>query len=400
MNPIKFEFLGLLEHGLVTHSEMHEYHDTVTKALELLLQWKKEGRVGFLDLPFKEQENGRIFECGKKLQKKYKYFVQCGIGGSSLGAQTLTDALAPDALVYYVDNVDPHSFEQVLKKINLKETIFHVVSKSGETIETIEQYKWIVKSLKSQKCKLKNHIIVSTNEYGGFLYEEIKKNKYPFFVIPENVGGRFSVFTSVGLLASTFAGICINKLLKGAAHVDRNEKASLAEYVCCALVLHKKQSRKTAGFLIYSDRLSSFGNWIKQLWAESLGKQKDLEGRDVFEGSFPLVERGTPAQHSILQLLMEGPSTAWVQFIDIDTGRVRLLNAASHATRESLLSNKKPCVRMKLLGLNEESLGALLYFYEVAVALFGLSLNINPFDQPGVEDSKKRIRQVLSSNTF
>ncbi len=382
MNLLKCNYSDLLNHWILDPSEIRESKKVVSKAFETLLKLKDEGKVGFLDLP--KNTNWVTFEKeGEVLRSRFKTFVHCGMGGSSLGTRVLVEALRPDASILFVDNVDPRKLAHFKKQIDPKTTLFHLVSKSGDTIETIHHYEWVVQILKEKKLVQKDHIIVSTNSKSGFLREEVKKEGYQFYEIPENVGGRFSVFTSVGLLAAAFSGISIKKILEGAA----TDTSSMVDLSALSYLFYKKYQKNVAVFLIYSDYLKSFGDWLVQLWSESLGKGK--------EGMFPLVGIGTSAQHSILQLLRDGPDSAWIQFIEVKNTSP-LMTISAEATRESLLSAKRPCVQVTIEELNEECLGALLGFYEVVVALLGLSLNVNPFDQPGVEGSKKRIQDLLN----
>jgi len=309
--------------------------------------------------------------------------------------------LKRDSVVYFLDNVDPLSYKNIQKKLDFSKTLFHIVSKSGDTVETIYQYKWITSELKKNKLKLNEHILVSTEDNNGFLRSEVAARGYEWYELPAHVGGRFSVLTSAGLVAADFSGLNINKVLEGARSVSLSPTSAVTECAALSWLLHRKQKRNVVGFMIYADFLEDFGHWLVQLWAESLGKKKSLDGRDVFEGSFPLMGRATPAQHSLLQLFSEGPDQMWFQFIEVEnlertkSNFSKLIHIESKATRESLIAHKRPAVTIKLKNLSEESLGALLFFYECVVALFGLSLNINPFDQPGVEDSKNRIKKYL-----
>ncbi len=402
MSFLTFDFSELLKKTLITSTELREAHDRVKSSLEILIDLKKTGKIGFLDLPHQSAIAKNIVKKNRDYKKKFSSLVQCGIGGSSLGAQALVSGLKRDAPVYFLDNVDPLSYKSVQKKLDFSKTLFHIVSKSGDTVETMYQYKWIVSELKKNKLKLNEHILISTEDNDGFLQHEVKAHGYEWYELPAHVGGRFSVLTSAGLVAADFAGLNINKVLEGARSVALTSKSAITECAALSWLLHKKQKRNIVGLMIYADFLEDFGHWLVQLWAESLGKKKSLDGNDVFEGSFPLMGRATPAQHSLLQLFSEGPDQMWFQFIEVEnlertkSNFSKLIHIESKATRESLIAHKRPAVTIRLKNLSEESLGALLFFYECVVALLGLSLNINPFDQPGVEDSKKRIQRYLS----
>ena len=401
MNFLTLDFSDLTRASFFSPLQFREGQDKVHQALSLLNSWKNSGKIGFIDLPLQKDSTSEILKKNKTYQKRFKTLVQCGIGGSSLGAQTLVSALAQEDRVYFIDNVDPLSIRKIQDKIDFSKTVFHIVSKSGGTIEIMYQYQWIVAELKKRKLELNEHIIVSTEDNKGFLRDAVKSHKFEWYALPKNVGGRFSVFTSAGLVAAAFAGLDIVKILKGAQSLPLNSRSPIMEFTALSWLLHKMQKRHIMGLMIYADALEYFGHWLVQLWAESLGKKKDLNGKDVFEGSFPVMGRATPAQHSLLQLFAEGPGHIWFQFIEVENFEnkqsdfSKLIHVESRATRESLIAHKRPAVTVKLKNLSEESLGALLYFYECVVALLGLSLNINPFDQPGVEDSKKRIQRYL-----
>lgn len=399
MSLLKINYSDLLEKGIISQKDLIQTQSIVRSALEKLLQWKAKGKAGFLDLPYQE-----ISELKKKMDScfhrnnrvEYSTLVHCGIGGSSLGPKALIKALAPQAPIYFLDNIDPTTFKKVEERwiLRLKplDDIFYIVSKSGNTIETKMQYEW-AKSLSS-------NIVLCTNDKKGFLFEEAKKNDFPLFTVPENVGGRYSVLTPVGLVPAYFAGLNIDKILQGAQSISL-ESEELVSFVAMAYLLHKKQKRNVMVSFVYSDLLQEFGNWLVQLWSESLGKQKNFSNQSVFEGSFPVLGRGACAQHSMLQLLSEGPENFWTQFIEIENFGIEnkfseLIKIEAKATFESLISKGRPCISLKLKEVDEEGLGALLFFYECFVALFGLSLEINPFDQPGVEDTKRRIDVLLN----
>ncbi|MBI2609500.1 MAG: hypothetical protein HYW47_07920 [Deltaproteobacteria bacterium] len=388
---LKINYSQILENGIVKEKEFKQARSIVSQALEKLLKWKSQGKIGFLDLPYQKitQLKKKVDSC---LRGQYKTLVHCGIGGSSLGPKTLIQALAPNASIYFLDNIDPTTFKKIEKTLNMDETLFYIVSKSGNTSETKMQYEW-AKSLSS-------NIAVCTNDQEGFLFEEAKKHGFPLFTIPENVGGRYSVFTSVGLVPALFSGLNVEKILKGGQTVSLKSE-ELISFVALAYLLHKKQKRNVMASFIYSDELQEFGHWLVQLWSESLGKQKNLNNQSVFEGSFPILGRGACAQHSMLQLLSEGPENFWAWFIEIENFGIensfsKLIKIEAKATYESLLSKGRPCVSLKLKEVSEGCLGALLFFYECFVALFGLALEINPFDQPGVEDTKRRIDTLLN----
>ncbi|MBI2026451.1 MAG: hypothetical protein HYS98_01355 [Deltaproteobacteria bacterium] len=357
-----------------------------------------------------------------KKSKKFENLVHCGIGGSAFGARAILQALTPyQNKVRILDNVDPMSICHVEDTLDPSKTLFHIVSKSGNTLETIAHYEWVCSWLSKNNLPLKNHILVSSDMDIGYLNTEVEKHGFSFFEIPKNVGGRYSVLTTVGLIPAAFAGIDVRALLEGAKSCGYKQESlffheTLLDVVTAAYLLHHEMNHRVCCFLIYADELVGFGNWLVQLWSESLGQKKNLEGADVFEGSFPLVGRGTPAQHSLLQLLADGAAVSWSQFLTIknwkrsklisqepsallkDYSFAKLLTLEAQATFESLIYKKRPSILLEIQDISAHSLGALFYFYEWSVALLGVSLGIDPFIQPGVEDSKRRIRRRLQLN--
>ena len=164
MNFLTVDFSDLTRGSFFSFAEFREAQDKVQQALNLLNSWKSAGRIGFIDLPLQKNIASDILKKNKKYQKKFKTLVQCGIGGSSLGAQALVSALSEESRVYFIDNVDPLSIRKIQDKIDFSKTVFHIVSKSGGTIEIMYQYQWIVAELKKRKLELNEHIIVSTED--------------------------------------------------------------------------------------------------------------------------------------------------------------------------------------------------------------------------------------------
>jgi glucose-6-phosphate isomerase len=351
--------------------------------------------------------------------KQIRHFVLLGTGGSSLGGETLLRALRPSLQTpqfHFMDNNDPQWFHWLLQFIQPEETLFYVISKSGKTPETISQFlaskEWAKKVLGE---KWKKHFVFCTDPKSGDLRILAKKLEIPCLDIPSPVGGRFSVFTPVGLFPAAFAGLKMEKFLEGARSQLAAEKLPFHENPCAKLAIslanHAKQYPITV-IMPYSTQLSAFSRWFCQLWAESLGK-KSL-------GLTPYPAVGTTDQHSQMQLYMEGPKDKCILFVH---SRIRsqdisyslpletkelpsfaelenvsmgtLFEAEFQATRDAITKNKIPNLTLELDTIDEYSLGALMYFCEWATAIAGACLKINPFDQPGVEQAKILTKQYL-----
>jgi glucose-6-phosphate isomerase len=352
-------------------------------------------------------------------QKEIQHFVLLGTGGSSLGGEALLRALRPSLKkpqFHFMDNNDPQWFQWLLDSISPEETIVYVVSKSGKTPETISQFlackEWSKKTLGEQ---WKKHFVFCTDPKVGDLRALAKKWDIPCLDIPSPVGGRFSVFTPVGLFPAAFAGLKIEKFFEGARSQLLTEGQSFAQSSCVQMAVSLAVNAKKYPITVmmpYSTQLSAFSRWFCQLWAESLGKNS--------LGLTPYPAVGTTDQHSQMQLYMEGPKDKCLLFVH---ARIRsqdisfslppetkelpsfaelenvsmgaLFEAEFQATRDAITKNGIPNATLELDTIDEYSLGALLYFWEWATAIAGATLKINPFDQPGVEQAKILTKQYL-----
>jgi glucose-6-phosphate isomerase len=351
--------------------------------------------------------------------KNIRHFVLLGTGGSSLGGEALLRALKPilqSPQFHFMDNNDPQWFHWLLESLKPEETLFFVVSKSGKTPETISQFlaskEWAKKALGE---KWKKHFVFCSDPKSGDLRTLANKWEIPCLDIPSPVGGRFSVFTPVGLFPAAFAGLKIEKFLEGARSILAAEKQPFHQNPCAKMAIslanHAKQYPITV-IMPYSTQLSSFSRWFCQLWAESLGKNS--------KGLTPYPAVGTTDQHSQMQLYMEGPKDKCILFVhsrirsqDIiyplpleakdlpsfaeleDVSMGTLFEAEFQATRDAITKNGIPNLTLELDTIDEYSIGALMYYCEWATAIAGAALKINPFDQPGVEQAKILTKQYL-----
>jgi glucose-6-phosphate isomerase len=342
-----------------------------------------------------------------------------GIGGSSLGGQALT-ALRKLTTPYveFHDNPDPFSWTAALKRFDLKKTHFVAISKSGGTAETLMQVLTAAEALEKAGAKsLKKHFTIITEPHKSALADFADSIGAARLDHPLGVGGRYSVLTMVGVLPAILMGLDVKKLRAGAASVlDETLAAKNAGEAPAAIGAALHQALAAEGKLAttilwpYADKLQVFGGWWRQLWAESLGK----DGK----GSTPVSVLGPVDQHSQLQLFRDGPGNALFTLVSVDTKgkgpaapRARakqlgldylagkrlgdLVDAEARATAQTLSKNGRPVRQIHLAKVDEFEMGALMMHFMLETMLMGKLMGVDPFDQPGVEESKVLARQFL-----
>lgn len=364
---------------------------------------------------------------------KFKDIVVLGIGGSSLGTiclqqslkhlyeNELTNSRYPK--LHVIDNVDPELILALDDIISLKDTLFVVISKSGTTPEPMSQFFYYFNKIKKAKLNIKNHLVFITDTEKGLLREIANKEGIFTLDVPDDVGGRFSVLTPVGLLPAALIGIDIRKLLKGARRgrdlfLDTNIHNNLPFQIATMQYLLYQKGKVMNVIMPYSNRLIKFADWYKQLLAESIGKEKDNNGNIVNVGITPLNALGATDQHSQLQLFNEGPNDKFIIFINIvSKGKEikipnpypndktldylkgvtfnQLLKTEMLGTADAITHNNRPNITIEIEKVNEESLGELFMIFEGATAFLGEFFNINAYNQPGVEMSKVLTKKYL-----
>jgi glucose-6-phosphate isomerase len=379
----------------------------------------KEKKVGFPNLPYQDVTNIKGF--AKEIYKKYNDLVVIGIGGSALGFESVVNALLPHGYnslsfadrkgyprYWLLDNADPALASSVMKFCNPEDTFVLVISKSGSTVETAANFALIYEWMKSKSVDLKKHIAVVTDPSKGPLYDLSQDKGLPNFPLGNDIGGRFSVLSSVGLLPAAILGIDIERMLKGAATVVESDHRQL--FAMAGVYMHYLDQKRPINILMpYSSRLNKFAEWYCQLWGESLGKRYTTDNREIYFGNTPVKAVGAVDQHSQLQLYREGPDDKFITFIELAahdnektlngsfhpvfeylTGHKMgaLLNAELHATEAALSLSGRPSMRLELNLLDEAGLGQLFMLFQYVTAIIGLSNDIDPFDQPGVEEGK------------
>lgn len=393
---------------------------------------RASGEMGFFDLPEDTGLAAATREAALRGRRGVDALVVLGIGGSALGAAALRDALLPPLWnelggeargglprIYILDNPDPDSVSALLSHLDPSHTLCNVVSKSGTTAETMAHllvvWRWLERALGAGG--IGNRLLVTTSPARGTLRGLAAEYDLRVLPLPEAVGGRFSVLSPAGLLPAAVTGIDIEAVLGGAAvmagrcatdELARNPAGILATLLHVA---DTEAGARTQVFMPYADRLRGLAYWVQQLWAESLGKAVDRQGRRVETGPTPLPAFGAADQHSILQLLMEGPRDKVVVFLARETpgeevaipslfrdtpalsylgGHTlfELLDRERLATAEALRREGRTNLTVTVDRIDAESLGALFMLFQVAVVYAGALYGVDPLDQPGVELGK------------
>ncbi len=413
-------------HG-ISVSQWEAIRGRVAAAHQTLSDARTAGSLPFFDLP--TQDTGAIHQMADRVRARYKNFVVVGIGGSSLGPKATHNCLSPrhynllpddqrdGPRFFLLENADPDSSAELLELLDPSETCINVVSKSGGTAETAANMLLATEWLDKGGADLTQQVIATTDPADGNLRKLAEREGWQTLPIPPKVGGRFSQLTGVGLLPAAVCGIDIDELLAGAAHMEARTRTAdleqnLAYRFAAVHYLADTQKQKPICVVMpYSDALSAMADWFVQLWAESLGKAYDRQGKVVNTGQTPLAAVGAIDQHSQVQLFVEGPADKMVTFLrvgefthqcalpdrygDLDSfsylgGQTMadLLGYEQAATEMVLTDLQRPSMRIDLPRLNPFVLGQLFYFYEVATAFAGGLYDIDPFDQPGVELGK------------
>ncbi len=377
------------------------------------------GPVGFLGLPQQSADSLaslRAHAAKLRADPSVQQVVWVGLGGSVLGPQLLVGALGDDALpIHFVDTLDPQAFARQIAVLPPAQTHYVLASKSGSTAETLLLGGWILQLLAEADLPLAEHVTVITGASGPLADLGV-----PRFDVPQDIGGRWSVLTPIGLLAAALAGVEIEGLLAGAREVD----AQLCS-ADCAPVLGAwfygealRAGRTVFPFVVYDQRLALFGDWAAQLLMESLGKRVDRTGNEVRRGLTVVAARGTGAQHSMLQEWMEGPADKFFTFLVSEDGPAgpplgpplsthpASLGLAGHTPRDvqqalfqgtadALMASGSPSLSLSLARVDGPGLGALIFYLELVCALMADQLDLCAYDQPGVEGGKQRARELL-----
>lgn len=425
------EILGE-ENGLHLEDEFTTYQDRIAKIINDLNSRKdKPGQwLQWMNLGYSEETVWLVKEYAAMINGRFDNVLVLGIGGSALGGSAVCEALlkpywnllTPEQRnnlprIFFLDNIDPDQMNGLLDILDLKKTLVNVITKSGSTAETMSQFMVIKNKLQEELGdEYRKNIVATTDKNVGVLRQISNEEGYKAFVVPDDVGGRFSVFSAVGLLPFALVGIDIESLMQGVKDMDlalkntniRNNIA--AQNALIHYLMDTKKNKNITVMMPYSSKLKYISDWFVQLWAESLGKEFDLQGNKVNIGPTPIRALGATDQHSQIQLYNEGPNNKLINFIRVksfDTtleipeifkftgigylgGKTmnQLINSEADATKVALNDYQRPNVTISMDKVDAYHIGQLLYLLEVQTAIAGELYNINTFNQPGVEQAK------------
>ena len=400
-------------------NDLHFDIDIPTNLFNKIVEERDD--IGYYNLPSQNLDKLHKFE--KKFEKRHKHIKNIaviGIGGSSLGTKAIYNFIKSSKRLkrklYFLESTDPSTLQNLINDIDLKETHFLVVSKSGSTIETISIFKYIYSILNRDFAYFS-----FITEKGSNLHKFAKTIGSQSIFIPQSVGGRFSVLSNIGLVPLKLVGINIKKLLEGAKRMEvsffndgyiKNTLLKKATYVATNYNTYNINT-----IFAYSESLKYFCEWFVQLWGESLGKKQNSSSLNV--GLTPIGLIGPKDQHSFLQLIIEGVRNKSVTFIMVDDFKLdinipdisldyleeldsingvafnTLINKQAKATLQSLKDAKVPLDVITLPNIDELHIGELIYYYELLTSAVGILLDINTYNQPGVENGKIILKEML-----
>ena len=383
---------------------------------------KERLSIGYYNLP--EQNIDEVLEFVHAFDESIENIVVLGIGGSSLGAKAVYEFLKPVKKplrkLYFFESTDPLNIMEILSKIELEKSHFLVISKSGTTVETISIFKYLY----SKNSSASSYTFVTGEDSALDKFATHIGSK--IFYLPENVGGRFSVLSVVGLLPLALCGVNISELLKGANSVKESffNDGYLKESLLNKAIFYAKYhtTYNINCLFAYSETLRYFSEWYVQLWGESLGKKQSNSAFHV--GVTPIGLIGPKDQHSFLQLIVEGTRDKSVTFIKINDFQNELtipnitllhlesldilnkvtfqdlINMQSDSVIEALQNQGDiPLDEIVIERVDEKSIGQLIYYYELLTSLVGKLINVNTYNQPGVESGKIILKNKLQQRS-
>ena len=420
------------DNGLDVLGEFSAYKEQIAEIIMDLNKRKdKPGQwLQWMNLGYSEETVWYVKEYAAIVQGHFDNVLVLGIGGSALGGIAVTEALlkpywnllSPEQRnglprIFFMDNIDPDSMSGLLDILDLKKTLVIVITKSGDTAETMSQFLVLKDRLEKELGdSYRQNIVATTDKRTGILRQIAEQEGYKTFVVPDDVGGRFSVFSAVGLLPFALVGIDIDEITNGIKDMDLVLKNTdingniAAQNALLHYLLDTKKGKNMSVMMPYSTRLRYISDWYAQLWAESLGKSYNCDGQVVHCGQTPIKALGVTDQYSQIQLYNEGPNNKIINFIRVEEFDVnldipkifeytgigylggqsinKLLNAEADSTRVALADYNRPSVTITLPKIDGYHIGQLLYMLEVQTAIAGALYKIDAFNQPGVDQSK------------
>ncbi|MFC1606632.1 glucose-6-phosphate isomerase [Candidatus Latescibacterota bacterium] len=431
-NQIIFDFTNLTDSAVgeqgIPDSIIDSYLDRATAYDAELRKSRGNGMYPYRDLPYENID--AITGFAEKARGQFENFVNIGIGGSALGAQALVQALChpfhnqlevrhdSGMKMFFADNIDPDYLAGIFDVCDPGKTLYNIITKSGSTAETMGAFLLVKNILENSVGESwPDHIVVTTDESKGDLRKIADAKNITSFIVPDGVGGRFSVLTPVGLLPAACAGIDIVELLKGAAMMDsRLEDADVMDNPAYLYSLYQhlmdiERDKNISVMMPYSSGLYGLADWFRQLWAESLGKKHDLDGGIINVGPTPVKALGVTDQHSQVQLYVEGPYDKVFTILAVDSftheqpmepdfgdmssleylggsSMAELMKAERLGTIYALTKNNRPNMTITFPEVSPSTVGQFMYALEAATVFSGCLYAIDPLDQPGVEAGK------------
>jgi glucose-6-phosphate isomerase len=403
---IKFDF-ETYSNNLISQEENKKYSNKITTINDFFD--KNKDMMGWYDIEklFDHNLISDINSTASYIRNNCDVFLVIGIGGSYLGSLAMIEAIKPyfynqknNPQIYFLGtSLSSDYYYDLFDIIKDKKIIVNVISKSGTTFETSLAYQLIMNFMnnKYSKDELKERIIITTDKDHGKLREDVINNDYKSFIIPSNIGGRYSIFTPVGLLPIAVANIDINKIYLGVKAANNNIKNQIKYAIIRDLMYNK--NKLVEAFVVYEPKLSSFTEWLKQLYGESLGKKE--------QGLLPVSFINTRDLHSLGQFIQEGNKILFETVINVENCKGKIYIKDYHKTLNEInniavIATAKAHLKGDVLNniitideINETNLGYLFQFFMISCAISGYIENVNPFDQTGVEKYKQVMKDLL-----
>lgn len=430
------------QHG-VSDAMLDEIAPEVAAQHERLVAEHEAGGQRWMDLPSDTGLVEEIEAFAAEARGRYRDFILVGIGGSSLGAIATVQALAHPyrnllsderrggPRFFVLDNPDPEKVAATLATVDLPNTLVNVVTKSGQTAETMANFLAARQALEAAvgRERAREQIVATTDPKVGLLRALADEEGYRTFPVPPGVDGRMTVLSAVGMLPAALCGCDIGGLLAGAramrASTESGDVRRNPAYLLAAISI-LADTRLGKSILVtmpYADALFGLSDWFRQLWAESLGKKLSLDNEVVFTGQTPIKALGAIDQHSQIQLYTEGPNDKLISLIGVDAYRAevtieeapagapeldylkgaelgQLLRREQHATAWALTEAQRPNFTMSVPTIDAAILGEFFYLYELQTVMGGALLNVNPFGQPGVEAGKNATYALMGRKGY
>lgn len=427
----------------LTDADLEAIAPVAAQEIERIWAEHAAGGQKWIDLPDNRALVDEIDAFATSNRAKYRDYILIGIGGSSLGAISAIQALThpyrnllPDdqrggPRFFVLDNPDPEKVSATLATVDLSSTLVNVVTKSGQTAETMANFLVAKAALERAvgKEKARDQIVATTDPESGLLRKLADQEGYRTFPVPPGVDGRQTVLSTVGMLPAAMCGVDIGGLLEGAAAMRERCKLSdiftnpAALFAAIAYLADRDKGKSILVMMPYADALYGIADWFRQLWAESLGKRLSTDGKEVFAGQTPIKALGAIDQHSQIQLYTEGPNDKLLCLTGVDRYRAQvlidgtpagipdldyldgaelgtLLDRERIATAWALTEAKRPNLMLTIPTIDAAIVGELYFMHEFQTVVAGGLYGVNPFGQPGVEAGKNATYALMGREGY